>query len=144
MVYLLILISLMYPCRERWHMQVHWMQLQNVHVPRDDTFNEVSILDCYLMTLIWWWIGSGDNIGQSFCPRVMIIANLVVSLSEPISPWWTASAPLTDQAFSTCGAYQPAFSQVLGTSNCKKCSNTWILLMLVLWLGTTGCRISAV
>ena len=30
-----------------------------------------------------------------------------------------------------CGACQPGFSQVLGTSNCKKCSNVWILLTLI-------------
>ena len=30
-----------------------------------------------------------------------------------------------------CGACQPGLSQLLGTSNCKKCSNTWLLLILV-------------
>ena len=30
-----------------------------------------------------------------------------------------------------CGACQPGFSQVLGTSNCIRCSNIWILLMLI-------------
>ena len=30
-----------------------------------------------------------------------------------------------------CGACQQGFSQVLGTSNCKKCSNVWILLTLI-------------
>ena len=28
-----------------------------------------------------------------------------------------------------CGACQPGLSQVLGTSNCKKCSNLWVLLI---------------
>ena len=32
-----------------------------------------------------------------------------------------------------CGACQPGLSQVLGTSNCKRCSNIWILLLH--WLG---------
>ena len=30
-----------------------------------------------------------------------------------------------------CGACQPGLSQVLGTSNCKKCSNLWLLLIFV-------------
>ena len=30
-----------------------------------------------------------------------------------------------------CGACQPGLSQVLGTSNCKRCSNLWILLTFV-------------
>ena len=30
-----------------------------------------------------------------------------------------------------CGACQPGLSQVLGTSNCKKCSNFWLLLTFV-------------
>ena len=30
-----------------------------------------------------------------------------------------------------CGACQSGFSQVFGTSNCMKCSNVWILLMLI-------------
>ena len=29
-----------------------------------------------------------------------------------------------------CGMCEPRLSSVLGTSNCKKCSNTWLLLML--------------
>ena len=30
-----------------------------------------------------------------------------------------------------CGACQPGLSQVLGTSNCKKCSNVWVLLTFI-------------
>ena len=30
-----------------------------------------------------------------------------------------------------CGACQPGLSQVLGTSNCKRCSNVWLLLTIV-------------
>ena len=33
-----------------------------------------------------------------------------------------------------CGTCQPGLSQVLGTSNCKKCSNTWLLLLLLFGL----------
>ena len=37
-----------------------------------------------------------------------------------------------------CGACQLGLSQVLGTSNCKKCSNTWLLLILVFALAGVG------
>jgi predicted outer membrane repeat protein len=30
-----------------------------------------------------------------------------------------------------CGACQPGLSQVLGTSNCKRCSNVWLLLIVI-------------
>ena len=33
-----------------------------------------------------------------------------------------------------CGKCQPGLSQVFGTSNCKKCSNTWLLLLLIFGL----------
>ena len=44
------------------------------------------------------------------------------------------STPDDQCAFSRsgilCGACQPGQSMVLGTSNCKKCSNTWLFLLL--------------
>ena len=35
-----------------------------------------------------------------------------------------------DRSGILCGTCQPGQSQVLGTSNCKKCSNTWLTLLL--------------
>jgi hypothetical protein len=76
------------------------------------------------------WIGVVDN------TRIIVVhQHCPYDYCKPYALSLNLSVP-DDQCSSyrsgiLCGACQPGYSQVLGTSNCKKCSNVWILLTLI-------------
>ena len=74
------------------------------------------------------WIGMVTN-------KTVIHQHCPYGYCKPYPLSLNLSAPDDQCNFSRsgilCGACQPGLSLVLGTSNCKKCSNTWLLLILV-------------
>ena len=73
------------------------------------------------------WVGnfSDDIVVNSNCP--FDYCNQTVS---EISPYNQSKQCAFNRFGVLCGACQPGFSLVLGTSRCKKCSNVYLLLIL--------------
>ena len=76
------------------------------------------------------WIGVSPSDGfiiHQYCPFDYCIAkSIALNLSLPDEQC------AFNRSGMLCGACQPGLSHVLGTSNCKKCSNFWLFLILLL------------